>query len=208
MIFERVLQIFIENVFSIIMIIILIINYIFILNYSRDTNARKKLFSAIIGILKESSEEKIFISKASLIYEKFIQKNSFAKKDYTSLQDSLENIIYYSETNDKKLLKKSFGIILTDEEKEKLYSFYIVLKEEFPYDILEKYDRELIKNLSNCIEKTDIQMWNNAKNQIIKEIYTKNKKINEQGKHNIISYIFSTVSIIIAIFFGIQTLLK
>jgi hypothetical protein len=176
--------------------------------YYRNRRGIKKLFSSVINILRNSNDVKIFISKVNIVFDKYIQKNSYAKKEYTSLQDVIENIIYYSETRNKQVLEKYFGIILSEEEKEKVYSYYNIIKTDLPYDILELYDKDLIINLSKSIKSNDSQSIENVINQLIRELYLKNKKIQKQSKINTMMIITSVVGIILNIIFGILSIKK
>jgi len=199
---------FSNNMFTTIIIIVYICLYFFIIIYFRNRSGEKKLFSSIINILKNSKDEKTFYLKANVVFGKYIQKNSYSKKEYTSLQDVIENIIYYSETNKRKILEKYFGIVISEEEKDKIYSFYNLIKTDFPYDILEQYDKELIKNLYKSIDNNDKPTRENLINQLIKEIHVKNKKIQKQSKSNTIMLIISIVGIILNIVFCILSIVR
>jgi len=201
-------QLFIDNIFMIFLFIIYICLFIFLMTLLRNSSGNKKLFSSITNILKYSSDAKAFISRANIVFEKYIQKNAFAKKEYTSLQDVLENIIYYLETRNKKELENYYGVIINDEEKNKVYSFYQIIKTDFPYDILNQHDKDLIINLIKSIDNNDTQTTENVINQLIKELFNKTKKIHEQAKTNIYTIIISIIGIFLTIFFGIQAIIK
>ena len=205
---ESIFSLFINNLYITIIVIIYFCLYIFILSYFRNKRGNKRIFTSIINIQKNTLDAKDFIKKASIVFEKFIQKNAFAKKEYTSLQDVIENIIYYSETRNVKLLKNEYGIDISNDEKEKIYSFLDVIKSDYPYDILGQYDKQIILNLVKSINNDDKQSTENFINQIIKELFNKSKKINEQTKFNTVTVIISVVGIILTIFFGIQSIVK
>jgi hypothetical protein len=164
----------------------------------RDKKANKNFFLTIINMLKESSTENIFITRANIIFNKYIEKYASVRKEYTSLQDVVEEIICYIEKGDVKV---------TDEEKDKIYSIREIIKTEFPYDKLEKYDKNLIINLYNSVSNNDTKSTESYINQLIDEIYAKDKKIYEQTRMNRFTISISIIGVIITIIFGIKAII-
>ncbi|MEJ1435951.1 MAG: hypothetical protein RPU61_01375 [Candidatus Sedimenticola sp. (ex Thyasira tokunagai)] len=194
------------------MVLIITIFYIpltlFMFKMMKQRRARVEFFRATKSILERVDKDDEAVKQIQIVYKKLTERYPYARNQYKSAPDFLEDYLCRIESFGNKRFKESYKFELNDPQKNRLVTIIEVFKSQQPYSTISSKYGNLLSMISHAFDTDNTDLGKTNLRQLSDDIEVLETTIEQQTKSNQISLVISVVGVILTVVFGALTVIQ
>ena len=169
-------------------------------------NSKKRFFHSVLSTLQNNQNNADCIEQLDINFKKIRERNPNLSKELRTTTDLLEDMFHDYDIWGEKGFKKSTGLDMKSDIRNRLIKIIEEMKLKNPFLSLPPEDASLLSDLTQAIDTSNKELGMRTIRQLAGQLKIKDSNFRIQEKRNNTAFVVAAIGVVLTLFFGIVSL--